>query len=134
MDSTSDNLTLSCWLGSLTSSSRAFRLLEKAEAHSGTWHRWTELLCSLESEESPEELLPLDLEKELTYYGHLPPGRVVDQWVTKFPRLQKAWKTVYLVKYGLDQGMYTAFQRLIKNTAVGSSARHAVEMLLIEWR
>lgn len=72
-------------------------------------------------------------EKELSFTSFLPGDRVFDQFIVKYPSFKGKYKSIYEIKYGLDQTTYEAFQYLIQITEIESDARREVIKLLAEW-
>ena len=84
-----------------------------------------------------EGKLPVDHyvapEVELTFIGKVDGAHAVYELPLRFPSFNKNYKTVYEVKYGLDQDTYELFRSKICETQLFSEERKDVVRLLKEW-
>ncbi|MBA2648148.1 MAG: hypothetical protein H0U75_00885 [Legionella sp.] len=83
-------------------------------------------------------LRDISSEVETTLFGKVDPKHVVYQFQLRFPSFNKAYKSIYLTKYGMDKQLYALFQSLFnsctfKYTSEDKSKYDEVVDLLKEW-
>lgn len=69
-------------------------------------------------------------ERETSFFGYIPPGKVVSQHVAKFPSFHGKYKDIYFEKYGLTKELYKKFRQTIRTTKPHSKKRKQVVRLL----
>ncbi len=72
-------------------------------------------------------------EKETSFLSFIPEGKVFYQFTIKYPSFKGVYKSIYQIKYGLNQSLYASFQYLLLISQPDSELRNTVIELLSEW-
>ena len=72
-------------------------------------------------------------EVETAFIGEIPGQHLVAQLPLRFPSFHKPYKSIYEVKYGLNEELYNLFHHFIIQTKIFSEERKMVIELLKEW-
>jgi hypothetical protein len=72
-------------------------------------------------------------ERETSFFGYIPEGALIIQYVAKYPSFDGDYRQIYHHKYGLDEVLYNLFKKDILASPPHSDKRRSVKLLLGEW-